>query len=140
MTAIDLTVRLAFADAGPVELAADGLLRFPVLRSTPGVYRLEFRGADGFRVYLGESDNVRRRSTNYRRPTYNQATSKRINAELHQHLAAGGTVTLALATTAEVVTDGTSSALDLRTKAGRVLAEHAALVAAVLDGESVLNR
>jgi hypothetical protein len=38
-----------------------------------------------------------------------------------------------------VIRDGLAARLDLAGKAARVLAEHAALVAATLDGEEVLN-
>jgi hypothetical protein len=83
--------------------------------------------------------SARRRGQNYRTPGPSQRTSLRINALLRDHLAAGGTAAMAIASTAEVIRDGLAARLDLAGKAGRVLAEHAALVTAKLDGEEVLN-
>jgi hypothetical protein len=41
MTAVEVSVRLVFTWAGPVELDDAGLLRFPRLPSVPAIYRLE---------------------------------------------------------------------------------------------------
>jgi hypothetical protein len=139
VSAIELAVRLTFVPAGQVVLDESGRPRFPALPTQTAVYRLTFTGVGPDRVYIGETDNTRRRGQNYRTPGPSQRTSLRINALLCDHLAAGGTVAVATASTAEVIRDGRPALLDLAIKAGRVLAEHAALVTATLDGERVLN-
>jgi hypothetical protein len=69
------------------------------------------------RIYIGETDNLRRRlSGNYRNPGSGQQTSLRINALLREHLAAGGEVALAAAAAATVWLDGEEQALDLGVK------------------------
>ena len=139
MSTVELAVRLTFVPAGQVVLDESGRPRFPALPTQPAAYRLTFTGVGPDRVYMGETDNTRRRGQNYRTPGPSQRTSLRINALLRDHLAAGGTAALAIASTAEVIRDGLGARLDLAGKAGRVLAEHAALAAATLDGEEVLN-
>ena len=92
-------------------------------------------------MYIGESDNLRRRlATNYRNPGSGQPTSLRVNAALREHLTSGGTVGLVIATagTVHVSVAGSEpapSALDLSAKAARLLAENAAIVTAQLAGE-----
>jgi hypothetical protein len=104
------------------------------LEDDPGLYRLTLTGGvAGARpqVYIGETDNLRRRlSSNYRSPGPTQQTSLRVNALLRSHLAAGGQVDVAVVTVAVVHLRGDDQALDLRRKAGRLLAENAALVLA----------
>lgn len=139
MRAVELAVRLMFVPAGLVLLDESGRLRFPALPAEPAVYRLTLADAGQARVYIGETDNMRRRGQGYRTPGPSQRTNLRINSLLGNHLAAGGTVGVAIAGTAKVVRDGVLQPLDLRSKAGRVLAEHVALVAATLDGEPILN-
>jgi hypothetical protein len=83
------------------------------------------------RVYIGESDNLRRRlSGNYRNPGSDQQTNQRVNALFREQLGAGGTVTLAVATAATLWLSEVEQPLDLKRNAGRLLAENAALVPA----------
>jgi hypothetical protein len=65
----------------------------------------------------------RRLTGNYRNPGPSQQTSLRINALLREHLAAGGTVELAVTTTVTVWLSGVEQAPDLNRKSGRLLAE-----------------
>jgi hypothetical protein len=95
VSAIELAVRLTFVPAGQVVLDESGRPRFPALPTQPAVYRLTFTGVGPDRVYIGETDNTRRRGQNYRTPGPSQRTSLRINALLRDHLAAGGTAALA---------------------------------------------
>ena len=89
-------------------------------------------------MYIGETDNLRRRlASNYRSPGPTQQTSLRVNELLCEHLTAGGRVRLAVATAATVpVNGGVEHALDLRRKAGRLLAESAALVLAQVNADA----
>jgi hypothetical protein len=136
---VEVGVRLQFAEAGRVVLGEDDRPRFPPLPASAAIYRLDLSGDGGQRVYLGETYNMRRRGSHYRNPGATQQTSIRINGLLVRHLVAGGSVSISVAEAAAIVRGGVSIALDLTTKAARVLAEHAALVAAKLDGDDVLN-
>jgi hypothetical protein len=114
------------------------------LEDVPGLYRMTLTsGVAGARpqVYIGETDNLRRRlSSNYRNPGPSQQTSLRVNALLRAHLTAGGQVDLAVAVAATLWRDGDEQALDLHRKAGRLLAESAALVLAQVTADAdVLN-
>lgn len=141
---VDVRVLVVWAGAGPVVLDEARKPTFGALPSAPGMYRLTFTGRPGQerpRVYLGESDNLRRRlASNYRSPGNSQQTSLRVNAALRHHLASEGRVDLAIATAATVyVTAGgsepTPAELDLSGKAARLLAENAAIVTALLAGD-----
>lgn len=129
---VDVHVVLQWTDAGQVALDTTGKPVFSSLADTPGLYRLTFVEGllDRPTVYIGETDNLRRRlSGNYRNPGPRQQTSLRINALLREHLGAGGRTHLAIATGCELHLGGETMDLDLTRKAGRLLAENAALVA-----------
>ena len=139
-----MRILLQWLEGGPVTLDAAGKPTFGPLDDVPGLYRLTLDGGltgKRPRIYIGETDSLRRRlSGNYRNPGSGQQTSLRINALLREHLAAGGTVTLAVATTAALRLSGTGRHLDLTRKAGRLLAENAALVLAqVIDDAEIVN-
>ncbi len=134
---IDIRVVLRWRSAGAVSLDDGGKPAFPSQEQVPGLYRLTFIGAQLQRpaVYIGESDNLRRRlSSNYRNPGPSQQTSLRVNARLREHLAEGGTVRLDVATAAQLHLPNSNLALDLGTKPGRLLAENAALVLTQVGG------
>ncbi|MFD4190740.1 GIY-YIG nuclease family protein [Amycolatopsis thermoflava] len=141
---LDVRVHMTWQHAGPVSLDEAGDLAFPELPRLPGIYRLTLRGpATDARpqVYVGESVELRRRAAQYRRPSASQQTSQRLNHELKTHFAAGGTATMAIATSAIIAVGDESEDLPLGRKTARVLAEHAALALTYLDGEAVvINR
>lgn len=138
---VDVRVRLTWHRAGQV-IHERGKLVFPALPRSPGIYRLTFSGSsDHPRMYIGESDDLRRRTGHYRNPGPTQQTSQRIHQELITHLAAGGTVMMSVATNAVIEADGETTQLPLARKSARVLAEHAALGIAYLDGKAaIVNR
>jgi len=137
---VDVRVCLQWLDGGPVTLDAGGKPTFAALDDVPGVYRMTLTGGVAGtqpRVYIGETDSLRRRlSGNYRSPGSRQRTSLRVNALLCEHLTAGGTVALAVTTTATLMLAGAEQPLDLTRKAGRLLAENAALVLAQVRGDA----
>ena len=107
----------------------------PLPRNRSGIYRLLLTAPDGATaLYIGETDELRRRSGNYRNPGPSQRTSLRINALLKNHLSESGTIAMAIATQATLEINGISGDLDLARKASRLLAENAALVQATLAG------
>lgn len=141
---LDVRVRMRWHLPADVTLDEAGRLLFPVLPNTPGVYRLILSGAPGQdlpQVYVGESENLSRRTGNYRRPGPTQQTSQRIHDLLLNHLQQGGVVGMAVATSASIFTGEVTRELPLRRKTARMLAEHAALAKVYLDNAAlVLNR
>ena len=130
-----VTVSFEWVEVGRVVLDAEGKLAFPSLPREPGVYKLMISEADGTTAtYVGEADELRRRFAHYRNPGPTQPTNKRINALLKQLLVEAGRASMAIATSATLEIDGVPTALDLTKKAGRLLAENAALVKAALEG------
>jgi hypothetical protein len=100
---------------------------FPIFPRSSGIYRLTMSdGPDqGLPlVYVGESDDLRRRNYHYRRPGPSQQTSQRLHDDLRAHLGAGGLITLAISTAATIEAGCESSPLPLGRKTARVLAEH----------------
>lgn len=130
-----VTVSFEWSDAGAVTLDSDGKPSFPSLPRVPGIYKLMLAEPEGTTaVYIGETDDLKRRSGNYRNPGPSQRTSLRINALLKAQLAAGTKITMAIATKAMLEINGVTGDLDLTRKASRLLAENAALVKATLAG------
>ena len=133
---VAVSVRYSWKHPGAVTLDADDKVAFPrPLPQAPGLDRMHFDSAEPGqldRFYFGETDNLRRRlGSNYRNPGPSQQTSLRVNEALRTHLAGGGRVTLAVALTVELSErDSDTEALNLTRKAGRLLAESAALVLA----------
>ncbi len=139
---VDVRLRLQWLDGGVVTLDGSGKPAFDVLDSIPGLYRMTLTGGalDRPQIYIGESDNLNRRSGNYRNPGAGQQTSLRINALLREHLDRGGQVSLAVMTTATMWLAGEERPWDLTRKAGRLLAENAALVTAhIAAGADIVN-
>jgi hypothetical protein len=133
--AVDVRVSFAWRPAGTISLEDSGRLRFPVLPASPGLYRITLTARpDEVRphVYVGESDNLRRRASHYRNPGPTQQTNIRLNRMLRSHLEGGGIVSLDVAT--EVFVGVAAVPLDLRASAARRLAENAAVVGIALAG------
>lgn len=118
-----------FEVVGAVSIGADAKLRFPLLPTTPGVYRFRLLGrSDSTSAYIGETDNLRRRASHYRNPGPSQSTNIRMNGRIRSHLDSGGTVEFATTTGALVTVGGNGVPLDLSQKAHRLLLENAALI------------
>lgn len=134
---VDARVTFDWRRLGEVELDSTGKLAFPgPLPASPGLYRFTLVNRAGrSRIYIGESDNLRRRlGTNYRNPGPRQQTSRRVNAFLVEHLRSGAEVVLDIADEATIRAEGiVATRLNLGRKAGRLFAESAALVIAQLD-------
>ncbi len=138
-----LDVCFGWRDFGGVVLDSGGKPTFDRLPEIPAVYRISMTARPGQvtpRRYVGESDNLRRRSGNYRNPGPSQRTSLRVNGLLREHLAAGGAVRLAGVIDATWRLDAEAeTALDLTTKSGRLLVENAALLIARASGEWAID-
>ncbi|MDP8927236.1 MAG: hypothetical protein M3O70_01295 [Actinomycetota bacterium] len=94
MDAAQVEVGLVWNAIGFVTLDGRGKPTFPELPSDPAVYRLALDGPSRPSLYIGETENLRRRSGNYRNPGPSQQTSTRISALLRRHLQVGGTIRL----------------------------------------------
>lgn len=135
-----MTVGLEWRIMGPVELDGNGSLRFPAMPIEPGIYRFALSGRERSSVYIGEADNLKRRMQHYRTPGPTQPTNRRLNAELRRVLVADGRVEVSVATDARLEVDGHKASANMRHKAYRVLAEHAALVSAIeVSSDTVIN-
>jgi hypothetical protein len=139
---VDVRVAFSWHRAGQITLDASSAPVFPPLPKLPGLYRFDF-GVDsaGTRMlYIGESEELRRRGSNYRnakRDGGRNRTSRRIHKEIVAHLLAGGAIEFTITTEAHI--DGDVAA-DLRLKSARRLAENAAvLFAQTSPGVRVLN-
>jgi len=129
-----MCVEFKWKNTVTIELGPDGKLKFPNFPLDPGLYRLWLGGAGQSSVYIGETDNLRRRASHYRNPGPSQRTNFRLNDRLRAHLAAGGKVEMAILTAADVEIEGRKLDLDLAQKAARRLIENAALVEAAASG------
>lgn len=112
---MDVRVSIEWRDAGVIALDDDGEVLIPALPREAGLYEMTFLGARGqarSRVYVGESDDLRRRATHYRNPGPTQETNRCLNAGIKAHLTGGGTVRLAIATEGTVTSkDGRNGTL-----------------------------
>ena len=142
---VAVSVRFSWRHLGELHLDAAGKVAFPpALPQAPGLYCMHFTATGPERperLYIGETDNLRRRlASNYRNPGPRQQTSLRINKALRTHLADGGAATLAITLSAQLAEpDREPEPLDLTRKAGRLLAESAALVLAQRASLSLEN-
>lgn len=125
-------------EARTLTLDRAGRLAFPDVAARPGLYRITLTSAPApsrSRVYIGETDNLRRRFSQYRNPGPTQWTNQRLHALLHQHLTNVGTAEIATAEAVDVaVTGNPTQPLDLARKSNRLLAENAALLVAQSTG------
>ena len=132
-----VAVEFEWQPVGEVTLV-DGKPRFPSLPRAPGAYRLAFLVPDAAaRVYIGETDDLRRRAQNYRTPGPTQRTSLRMNRELVDALARGVRVSQATIMGATIsLEDGPWRSLDLARKTGRLILENAAMAAVLAEREA----
>lgn len=123
-------VEFEWKNEGPIELDRARKIKFPQFPNVPGIYQITLTDAKRTSVYIGETDNLRRRAQNYRTPGPTQHTSIRVNKKITMILANGGAVRVAVAEGASLVLDGKPAVLDLHQRASRRLLENAALVVA----------
>jgi hypothetical protein len=128
-------VDFSWHEAGGLSLSA-GRLVFPSAPAVPGIYRFDL----GDRVYIGETDQLKRLFQGYRTPGVSQATNIRLNAALTSLLSGGRQASAATVTNAVVDVDGRRAPLDLTYKAARLLVESAALAPIVHEIARVAGR
>jgi hypothetical protein len=133
-----VAVQFEWSELGPVRIEG-GKLRFPDALEIPGIYKFLLTKGGAERVYIGESDRLRRRFQHYRTPGARQPTNIRLNTAMSTLLADGGTVVVSAVIQASVEVDNCPGLLDLRDKTARLLVESAALTAARRRGLRVEN-
>lgn len=131
---MNVTVKFELCDIGQV-FQQDGRLRFPMAPEAPGIYQFTIRN----RIYVGETDRLRRRFQHYRTPGASQQTNIRINDSIVAALSEGFEVVVSTIEKAAINVDGIESPLDLFRKNGRLLVESAVLTTAHLSGQLVEN-
>jgi len=129
----------SWREAGPIAFDGAGDLVFPKLPSQPGVYRMTLRGSPGQdqeAIYIGETDDLQRRTQHYRSPGPTQETNIRLNAVLKKQIQSGGHARFSVIVEARLAVAGgqPSIQLDLARKAARLLVESSALVLAQIEG------
>jgi hypothetical protein len=132
----EVVVAFEWRSAGEIRL--DGRPIFPLLPSGPGLYRFTFRAPGApERVYIGETDDLRRRTQNHRTPGTSQRTNVPMNQEIVDAIRVGERVSCAVMTTATIALDGTPHRpLDLARKTGRLIVENAAMAAVIAEREA----
>jgi hypothetical protein len=135
------TLRLCWRPLGRVIIDGDGKARFPVVTAVAGLYRFKTHYPDGrIETYIGESDNLRRRFSNYRNPGPTQQTSLRINAWLRELLGSGGAISVAILDDAHTRIADAEVQADLSQKSVRRLFEQFAISAQDASEIDILNR
>jgi hypothetical protein len=131
-------VSVVFEWAAVGEVSLDGRPVFPALPASPGLYRFSFEAAGvAPSIYIGESDDLRRRLYNYRMPGASQRTNVRMHEELIVAIANGSRVSLATIGAATItLDDGPSRLLDLTRKTSRLIVENAAIAAVIAEREA----
>jgi hypothetical protein len=129
-----IAVSFEIGEIGYIE-AHGGKLLFPTAPAQPGVYIFNIRD----KIYVGESDGLKRRFQHYRTPGPTQHTNIRINAAVIGALQEGFDIKVSTITEALVEYGDTIAELDFSKKSGRLLVENAVLTSALLSGLMVEN-
>lgn len=132
-------LRLRWQPLGEIKLADNVGFVFPSIKNVSGLYRIEMHRPRTL-VYIGETENLKRRFAEYRSPGQTQKTNRRICAELLRTLRAAGSASVSVVTDdAWLCTSGSCTAAHLGIGNHRKLLEQLAIFA-VPSGIHVLNR
>lgn len=93
----DVSVAFDWHAVGEVELTPKGGLAFPKLPAVPGLYRFPLVGPDRTTVYVGAAAFLTQRIERYRYGYHRQGTNARMNRRMKEHLTAGGSIELSIA-------------------------------------------
>ena len=132
-------------DAGPwrelgaVRLGPDGKLMIPDPGPGPGIYRFRLTRGGAPSVYIGESEDIRRRFGQYRTPESSQRTNIRVHGWMFERIEAGGTLEVAVVAQAVLRVGESHERLDLGRRTSRLLVEEHLLDEARQAGETIIN-
>jgi len=122
-------VELTWTPVGRLTLDVKGSLRFPKVGKIPGLYRFQVRNVKKRAAYVGESDNLQRRFSNYRHSHPSQLTNHRLNGILKSALIAGCEIGVDIAKDSNIKNaSGQPLAVEYSNKAHRRLLENLALI------------
>ncbi|MGH2533815.1 MAG: GIY-YIG nuclease family protein [Thermomicrobiales bacterium] len=133
-----VTIEFEWEELGKVSLSQLGKLVIPQVPVGPGVYRFRIPTESAVEVYVGQTNNLRRRMRNYA-GTHRGQTASRIRKVLLDHLAEGRQVQHSIARHARVEIDGEAVDASVDPEHVRLLVENAALALARRVGEKAHN-
>jgi len=117
-----------------------GRIQFPKSADRPAIYRLTIKNKDGVQVYIGETDNLRRRLQGYRTPGPTQPTNKRLQAVMVDTLCHQGVVHIdCLDICHPSENTQTDYQLSIESRFVRCLYENAAIIKCLQNGDRLLN-
>lgn len=126
---------------GKVTLDTNNKPIFPPVKSDPAIYRFRIRFGNKTSLYIGETDNLKRRFGNYRNPGQTQQTSLRLHAFIRKALADGAEVSAsAVMDKAWLSIKGQKTKADLSSKIIRCLFENMAILTCGGNEIEALNR
>lgn len=135
-----LELRLRWQPLGDIKLDDNNKFVFPAVEPISGLYRLEMHRPPHTLVYIGETENLRRRFIEYRSPGKTQKTNRRICAELLRTFRDKGSASVSVVMdNAWLCTDSGCTAALIGSSNHRKLLEQVAIFA-VPSGIRVLNR
>jgi hypothetical protein len=132
-------IEFDWEEIGHLGLAPAGSLVIPPVPAEPGIYRFRLSGDAATEVYIGESDNLRRRMQGNYASKHTGTTNVRVRELLQHHLTEEECVHLAIVRVASLELDGYQASADLSDKSTRLLVENAALAIARFGGETTHN-
>jgi len=133
---LDLDVLASSRYVGNVFIGNEGKLVFPKLSEIPGSYCFTFiKSPTETTIYIGETEQLRRRFQHYRTPGPSQTTNIRLNALMKDVILNNGEVRVDIITTA--LSGGNQ--LDLQDKVARLLVEQVWLLSVRAEGFRVEN-
>lgn len=140
LTEHEVTVRFGWANVGPITGTGAGLT-WPALPAGAGVYRFHLQLGDHARLYVGETDNFRRRFSHYANPGPTQSTNIKMKDRLLKLLnEQGGRASVEVAVDVTLLLNGLAlQASDLRDVLVRRLLENAALVEVAASKQAIIN-
>ena len=126
---------------GEVAFDKNGGLQFPPVTKDAGLYRIRISLDGRSRFYIGESQSLRGRFSNYRSGPKGQQTSHRIHLLLKEVITGGARVEVDIvAGDVALAINGLPISADLNDKATRRMLEHAAIVATGGSEVELANR
>jgi hypothetical protein len=125
---------------GAVSLDEKGRLAFPNAPSIPAIYRFRIRHNGAEARYIGETENLARRFSNYRTPGLSQQTNVRVNARLLEMMSAGAEVVVSAVVAAWLDRGRGRETADLSSRAVRRMIENAAVWDRAGTDIELLNR
>ena len=136
-----LELKLQWKRAGRIRRSIDGrTLQFTKVENDPGVYRIMFEADRVSRqVYIGESEDRRRRAQAYQRGRAGQGTTRRVHDALKETLRQpGATARFQVAREPAFKVRGRLVPLVMTSSFNRRMVENAALVYAAMRGRAAV--